>query len=92
MEDKYEEELIMYEESREIQETIWKIWDIINDKEIISTLLLNSSLLKNIKNYQLSTPIDSKDNKKEQEHPKIQEKENNEEKNKSEENGNFIFI
>jgi hypothetical protein len=92
MEDKYEEELIMYEESREIQETIWKIWDIINDKEIISTLLLNSSLLKNIKNYLPNTPLDSKDNKKEQEQPKIQEKEINEEKNKSEDNGNFIFI
>ena len=92
MEDINEEELIMYEESREIKETIWKIWDIINDKEIISTLLLNSTLLKNIKNNQPNIPLDSKDNKNEQEQFKIEEKENNEEKNKSEENGNFIFI
>ena len=92
MEDINEDELIMYEESREIKETIWKLWDIISDKEIISTLLLNSTLLKNIKNNQPNIPLDSKDNKNEQEQFKIEEKENNEEKNKSEENGNFIFI
>ena len=32
MEDLNEDDLIMYEESKEIKETIWKVWDIINDK------------------------------------------------------------
>ena len=89
MEDINEDELIMYEESREIKETIWKVWDIINDKEIVFKLLLNTSLLKNIKNA--NTNLDSKVYKKETDYSKNQEKENNEE-NKAEENGNFIFI
>ena len=36
----------MYEESKEIVETIWKVWDILNDKEIINNILLNSSLIE----------------------------------------------
>ena len=28
------DELISYEESKEIKETIWKIWDLLNDKDI----------------------------------------------------------
>ena len=38
----------MYEESKEIVETIWKVWDILNDKEIINNILLNSSLIYKI--------------------------------------------
>ena len=34
------DELIIYEESKEIKETVWKIWDIVNDIEIITKLLL----------------------------------------------------
>ena len=40
MDEVNEDELIIYEESKEINETIWKIWDIINDIEIIRKLLL----------------------------------------------------
>ena len=44
----------MYEESKEIVETIWKIWDILNDKEIINKILFNSSLIDIINNLDLS--------------------------------------
>lgn len=50
MDDVNEIELILYEESKEIKETIWKIWDIINDKDIIKKLLLNTSLIKDLQN------------------------------------------
>ena len=49
MDDINEDELIIYEESKEIKETLWKIWDIINDKSIILKLLLNTSLVKDLK-------------------------------------------
>ena len=45
---------LMYEESKEIIETIWKIWDILNDKEIINKILLNSSLIQIINNLDLA--------------------------------------
>ena len=40
----------MYEEGKEIVEAIWKVWDILNDKEIINNILLNSSLIELLKN------------------------------------------
>ena len=49
MEEINEDELIIYEESREIKETVWKIWDINNDKKILTKLLLNTSLVKDLK-------------------------------------------
>ena len=42
----------MYEESKEIIETRWKVWDILNDKEIINNILLNSSLIGIINNLE----------------------------------------
>ena len=88
MEDLNEDDLIMYEESKEIKETIWKVWDIINDKEIILKLLLNTSLLNYIKNSQPNNPLESKEN----DNSKNQDNSNNDlNKNKSEENGKFIF-
>ena len=44
----------MYEESKEIIETIWKVWDILNDKEIITNVLLNSSLINLLSNLDSS--------------------------------------
>jgi len=58
-----EDDLIMYEESKEIKETIWKIWDIINDKEIIQKLILNSSLMKYINNNLSGESLEEKENK-----------------------------
>ena len=88
MEDLNEDELVMYEESKEIKETIWKVWDIINDKEIMLKLLLNTSLVNYIKNIQPNNPLESKEN----EITKTQDNSNNDSnKIKSEENGKFIF-
>ena len=44
----------MYEESKEIVETIWKIWDILNDKEIINKVLLNTPLIEILSNLEIS--------------------------------------
>ena len=44
----------MYEESKEIVETIWKIWDILNDKEIINKVLLNTPLIDILSNLEIS--------------------------------------
>ena len=52
MEDINENDVIMYEESKEIKETIWKIWDLINDKEIVSKLLTNSTLINELEKSQ----------------------------------------
>jgi hypothetical protein len=87
MDDLYEDDLVMYEESKEIKETIWKIWDIINDKEIILKLLLNTSLINYIKNIQPNNPLESKDEKFKNQENSI----NDSNKNKPEENGKFIF-
>ena len=56
MDDINEDELVLYEESKEIKETIWKIWDIINDKEIIMKLLLNTSLVKDLQKVHSQMP------------------------------------
>ena len=90
MEDINDDDLIMYEESKEIEETIWKIWDIINDKDIILKLLLDSSLLKLLKNIQANNIFsDSKETNKESDTNKIEDLTNNDlNKKNSEENGN----
>jgi len=46
MEDIIENDVIMYEESKEIKETIWKIWDLINDKEIVVKLINKFNIIK----------------------------------------------
>jgi hypothetical protein len=48
MENENEDDLVMYEESKEIKETIWKIWDLLNDKEIINKIVLNSTLINEL--------------------------------------------
>ncbi len=87
MEEINEDELTIYEESREIKETVWKIWDIINDKKILTKLLLNTSLVKDLKaaHSQSNEIFDAIENNNEIE----------EEKNPSnipEEDGNFNII
>jgi hypothetical protein len=47
-----ENDSTMYEESKEIKETIWKIWDLINDQEIVSKLLTNSTLINELEKSQ----------------------------------------
>ena len=48
MENENEDDLVMYEESKEIKETIWKIWDLLNDKEIVNKIILNSTLVNEL--------------------------------------------
>ena len=52
MEDINEDDTIMYEESKEIKEIIWKIWDLMNDKEIITKLLTSSILINELEKSQ----------------------------------------
>ena len=93
MEEINEEDLIMYEESREVKETLWKIWDIINDQKIILKFLLNTSLAKDLKAARTQTQIllDSIDKEKEN---KIEDKNDKKESeiNKPEEDGNYYFF
>ena len=63
MEDINENDVIMYEESKEIKETIWKIWDLINDKEIVSKLLNNSTLINELEKSQSQNNSNINNNK-----------------------------
>ena len=78
------DDLIMYEESKEIKESVWQIWDLLNDKDIISKILLNSSLVNEIEKIKNHTLLNLKDNKVENN----KEKESSSEK-QSGKNGNF---
>jgi hypothetical protein len=86
MDDINEDELIIYEESKEIKETLWKIWDIINDKSIILKLLLNTSLVKDLKAARnvANKLLDSLKNNKEN---KIEENKETNSPNSSQEDG-----
>lgn len=86
MDDINEDELIIYEESKEIKETLWKIWDIINDKSIILKLLLNTSLVKDLKAARnvANKLLDSLENNKEN---KIEENKETNSPNLSQEDG-----
>ena len=86
MDDINEDELIIYEESKEIKETLWKIWDIINDKSIILKLLLNTSLVKDLKTARnvANKLLDSLENNKEN---KIEENKEMNSPNSSQEDG-----
>ena len=63
MKDINEEDLIMYEEIKEIKETIWKVWDLLNDNEIINKIILNSSLIDELEKIKSQTSILLKENK-----------------------------
>ena len=86
MDDINEDELIIYEESKEIKETLWKIWDIINDKSIILKLLLNTSLVKDLKAARnvANKLLDSLENNKEN---KIEENKEMNSPNSSQDDG-----
>jgi len=62
MEDINENDVIMYEESKEIKETIWKIWDLINDKEIVEKLFINSTLINELEKMQSQNNLSINDN------------------------------
>ena len=82
MESPNEDDLIMYEESKEIKETIWEVWDLLNDKEIITKILLNSSLLDFLeKVHALLDPKENKPQDTKENTPQI--------KDKNEKNGKY---
>ena len=71
-----EDELIMYEENKEIKETLSKAWNLLNDKDLVHKILIKSSLLnemsknhsqmllnlkENISSEKTNYSIDSKD-------------------------------
>ena len=87
MEELNEDELTIYEESREVKETVWKLWDIINDKKILTKLLLNTSLVKDLKaaHSQTSEFLNAIENNKDIEEEKNPSIPNN----ISEEDGNY---
>ena len=62
MEESNEDDLIMYEESKEIKENIWNSWDLLNDNQVIYNLLLNSPLINELKkaNSQISINKENK--------------------------------
>ena len=63
METENEDDLVMYEENKEIKETIWKVWDLLNDKEMIIKLLLNSPLIKELQKSESSILSNIKEDK-----------------------------
>ena len=87
MEELNEDELTIYEERREVKETVWKLWDIINDKKILTKLLLNTSLVKDLKaaHSQTSEFLNAIENNKDIEEEKNPSVPNN----ISEEDGNY---
>jgi len=88
MEDINEEDLIMYEESKEMKETIWKIWDLLNDKEIVTKLLLNSPLINELSNSKAQIQLNIKESKSSE---KINGNNNNLEE-KSKQTGNYFIL
>lgn len=84
-----EDELVFYEESKEIDEKLWKIWDIVNDSKIITKILLNTSLVKELKVAYSTTQtiLDSIENNKD----KMEENKEVLNTNIAEEDGN-LFI
>ena len=87
MEDINEEDLIMYEESKEMKETIWKIWDLLNDKEIVTKLLLKSPLINELNNSKAQIQFNIKESKSSE---KINY--NNSLEDKSKQTGNYFIL
>lgn len=100
MEEINEDDLIMYEESKEKKETLWKIWDIVNDKKIVLKLLLNTNLANDLKAARTQTQIlDSIETTKEKEIKEINNILENNDRTSSEvnqieenENGNYYIF
>jgi len=84
MEETNEDDLILYEESKEIKETIWKIWDLLNDKDIVNKLLFNSPLLYELQKSKFQLSLNDKENK----FSDIIDN-NNKQKDKFEQNGKY---
>jgi hypothetical protein len=78
----------MYEESKEIKEKIWKVWDLLNDKEIVTKIIINSLLSSELEKMKSNTLL----NPKEGNVKKKKNSDDNKSKDKIEKNGKNIFI
>ena len=87
MEDINEEDLIMYEESKEMKETIWKIWDLLNDKKIVTKLLLKSPLINELNNSKAQIQLNIKESKSSE-----KMNYNNSLEDKSKQTGNYFIL
>ena len=87
MEDINEEDLIMYEESKEMKETIWKIWDLLNDKKIVTKLLLKSPLINELNNSKAQIQFNVKESKSSE-----KMNYNNSLEDKSKQTGNYCIL
>ena len=87
MEDINEEDLIMYEESKEMKETIWKIWDLLNDKKIVTKLLLKSPLINELNNSKAQIQFNIKESKSSE-----KMNYNNSLEDKSKQTGNYFIL
>ena len=87
MEDINEEDLIMYEESKEMKETIWKIWDLLNDKKIVTKLLLKSPLINELNNSKAQIQLNIKESKSSE-----KMNYNNSLEDKSKQTGNYCIL
>ena len=82
MEEDNEDYLIMYVENREIKETVWEAWDLLNDQEIVNKIILNSLLPSEIEKMRQNINMNTLSNNREENNNIIKEK--------FEKNGNFI--
>lgn len=87
MENENEDDLVMYEESKEIKETIWKIWDLLNDKEIVTKLLLKSPLINELNNSKAQIQLNIKETKSSE-----KMNANNNIEDKSKQTGNYFIL
>jgi hypothetical protein len=87
MEDINEEDLIMYEESKEMKEIIWKIWDLLNDKKIVTKLLLKSPLINELNNSKAQIQLNIKESKSSE-----KMNYNNSLEDKSKQTGNYCIL
>ena len=65
MEEDNEDYLIMYVENREIKETVWEAWDLLNDQEIVNKIILNSLLPSEIEKMRQNINMNTLSNNRE---------------------------
>jgi hypothetical protein len=70
-----------------MKETIWKIWDLLNDKEIVEKLLLKSPLISELNNSKSQIQLNIKETKSSE---KMNCNDNLEDKSKQ--TGNYFIL
>ena len=70
-----------------MKETIWKIWDLLNDKEIVTKLLLKSPLINELNNSKAQIQFNIKESKSSE-----KMNYNNSLEDKSKQTGNYFIL